>query len=246
MGGNRVLSTAPFQLTLKVITTSSSPTVSENQLVAWRDYWLNLGPLETTRELRLSIGHSYANDPARIEDLLRDEKNFYDIAILVQFLDSREGGDEVEPTKAFAYDDSSSNIRKFPISEYPQPVREEDKQYRRSLLSNRRLRIPTLHAELSAHLKHPNDRYTDHIVLGLVDYGPWQNVVSRLHGLAQWVACLDPYVDKALLETGLNQESKDLKIIGFSSGLGLYGELNLTLFFGLATQGDRAFAFREI
>ncbi len=237
------LGTAPFHLNLKVITTSSSPTASANQLVAWRDYWLELEAKETTRKLHLSIGHSYATEPVRIESLLKDENNTYDIAILMRFLDSREGGDEVEPTDAFVYDVSSSNnIRKFPISEYPQPVRTDDKLYRRSLLSNRRLRIPTLHAELSAHLKHPNDQCTDHIVLGLVDYNPWKKVVNSLHGLAQWVACLDPYVDKSLLETGLNSAKKDLNIIGFSSGLGLYGELNLTV----STQADTISSLVEL
>lgn len=236
------LGTAPYQLNLKVITTSSSPTVSANQLISWRDYWLEQEPKNLTRKLRLSIGHSYAKEPTSIETLLNDEKDKYDIAILMHFLDSREGGDEVEPTDQFIYNLSSPNIRKFPISEYPQPVRAEDKLNRRSLLSNRRLRIPTLHAELSAHLKHPNDQHTDHIVLGLVDYSPWQRVVSRLHGVAQWVACLDPYVDKSLLETGLNLAQKDLKIIGFSSGLGLYGELNLTV----STQADTIASLTEL
>ncbi len=43
----------------------------------------------------------------------------------------------------------------------------------------------------------------------------------------RWVACVDPFVDKRLLCSEDGHEQR--KIVGFASGLGAYGEINLTI-----------------
>ena len=115
----------------------------------------------------------------------------------------------------------------FPIAEYPRPIEDGDRYRRQSLLSNRRLRVQARHADLSAKLCYEGSAERDHVIVGLVDYKPWVEIVETLHQKAHWVACVDPFVDKRLLcsEVGLEQR----KIVGFSSGLGAYGELNLTI-----------------
>jgi DNA phosphorothioation-dependent restriction protein DptH len=220
----------PFHCTVMVYTTSSSPMVMENRLAAWRDAVME-SCRERNRPLRLSVGHRYApvskpEDRDRLCELLRQEAKLYDVAFLFHFLEGKLAGriDEVEP---FQYDYNAANIAPFPICEYPRPIQQGDVFRRQTLLSNRRLRLQARHADLSARLCNPQNTHADHVVYGLIDYQPWQTVVEELHRKAQWVACIDPFVDKNLLCGAEPQHRR--KIVGFASGLGDYGELNLTI-----------------
>lgn len=134
---------------------------------------------------------------------------------------------EAEPASPFQFNYNHHNISPFPIAEYPRPIQRGDILKRQSLLSNRRLRIQTRHADLSARLCHAHDNQTDHLIFGRIDFTAWSKLVNGLHTRAHWVACIDPFVDKRLLRTAEGQERR--KILGFTSGLGAYGELNLSI-----------------
>jgi DNA phosphorothioation-dependent restriction protein DptH len=220
----------PFHCEVMVYTTSSSPMVMESRLAAWRDDVME-SCRERNRPLRLTVGHRYApvskpEDRDRLCELLRQEVRLYDVAFLFHFLEGKLAGriDEVEP---FQYDYNAANIAPFPICEYPRPIQQGDVFRRQTLLSNRRLRLQARHSDLSARLCYPQNTHADHVIYGLIDYQPWQTVVEELHRKAQWVACIDPFVDKNLLCGAEPQHRR--KIVGFASGLGDYGELNLTI-----------------
>ncbi|EGV17030.1 ATP-binding protein [Thiocapsa marina] len=83
------------------------------------------------------------------------------------------------------------------------------------------------HADLSARLRNDLNPHKDQLIFGQIDYAPWQGVIEALHAKAQCVACIDPFVDKRLLRVGEGDERR--KIVGFTSGLGDYGELNLSI-----------------
>ncbi len=212
-----------FQCCVVVYSTSSSPMAVENKLVAWRDY-MTTAFREKGRSLVLSVGHHFAPDCEKIKALLLQEIRLYDVAFLMRFLTGGLVG-EAESALPFNYD--LSNISKFPICEYPRPIQRGDALRRQSLLSNRRLRIQTLHADLSARLRYPQNPDSEHLIFGQVDYQPWHSVVEALHKKAQWVACIDPFIDKRLL--GRHETNGVRKIVGFMSGLGAYGELNLSI-----------------
>lgn len=215
-----------FQLYLKIYSKSTSPGAITNQMTAWRDLWLQKEL--STRPVSIHIGHRYAPTKEKICAFLGQEDIQYDIGCLMHFMDSDQGGDDVEPVAPFEFNFATSNITKFPISEYPRPIRVNDAFRRQTLLSNRRMRLQTCHTELSARLKHPFDGHNHYLVFGMVDYTGWKNVVNEMHRNAQWVVCVDPYVDKRLLE-GASTQGSDRKIVGFASGLGCYGELNMTV-----------------
>jgi DNA phosphorothioation-dependent restriction protein DptH len=215
----------PFHCTVMVYTTSSSPMVMENRLAAWREALLE-DCRERNRPLRLTVGHRYAPDQDRMCELLRQEAKRYDLAFLFHFLEGELAG-EIETALPFQYDYNAANISPFPICEYPRPIQEGNVFRRQSLLSNRRLRLQARHADLSARFRQPQNTHADHVIYGLVDYEPWRDVVEGLHHKAQWVACIDPFVDKNLLCGAEPQHRR--KIVGFASGLGDYGELNLTI-----------------
>ena len=213
-----------FHCTVMVYSTSSSPMAMENRLALWRNHVVER-QREKGRPLILSVGHRYAPKD-QIIDLLKRERRFYDIAFLFHFLRDGLVG-LADPAEPFKFDFGGWSGLQFPIAEYPRPIQDGDRFRRQSLLSSRRLRIQTRHADLSARLRHGGDVRQDHVIFGQVDYQPWTSVVETLHERAHWVSCIDPFVDKRLLciEDGHEQR----KIVGFSSGLGAYGELNLTI-----------------
>ncbi|RKT46609.1 type IV secretion system DNA-binding domain-containing protein [Thiocapsa rosea] len=219
-----------FHCEVMVYSTSSSPMAMESRLSAWR-HQLAEAHRESGRPLVLSVGHRFAPDRGRMVDLLAQERRLYDIAFLFHFLEGDLTG-KAEPALPFQFDFNASNIGQFPICEYPRPIQAGDPWRRQSLLSNRRLQIQTRHADLSARLRNDLNPHKDHLIFGQIDYSPWQEVVEALHAKAQWVACIDPFVDKRLLRTGEGDERR--KIVGFTSGLGDYGELNLSI----STQQD--------
>ncbi|MGC1955825.1 MAG: ATPase, partial [Gammaproteobacteria bacterium] len=214
----------PFHCTVVVYSTSSSPMAMENRLTLWRDHVLER-QREKGRPLVLSVGHRYAPKD-QVIDLLKQEARLYDVAFLFHFLRSGMSG-HADPARPFEFTFGGWSGVQFPIAEYPRPIRSADRDRRQSLLSNRRLLIQTCHANLSARLCYPGNANRNHVIYGQVEYKPWSGVVEALHQRAQWVACVDPFVDKRLLCAEGGNEQR--KIVGFTSGLGSYGELNLTI-----------------
>ena len=214
----------PFHCTVMVYSTSSSPIAMENQLTLWRNHVIER-QREKDRTIILSVGHRYAPKD-QIIDLLKQEIRLYDIAFLFHFLRGDMIG-KADVARPFEFDFGGWSGLQFPITEYPRPIRDGDRFRRQSLLSNRRLRIQARHADLSAGLLFGGNASADHVIFGHVDYEPWSGVVESLHEHAQWVVCVDPFVDKRLLCSEDSHEQR--KIVGFLSGLGAYGELNLTI-----------------
>ncbi len=214
-----------LHLYLKVYSKSTSPGAVVNQLSAWRDLWAQKDV--AGRGVRIRVGHRYAPTKEKILSYLAQEDVQFDVAFLMHFMDS-DGGDDVEPVAAFEFNYSSARVNKFPIVEHPRPIRVNEELCRQTLLSNRRLRLQTCHTQLSARLKHPHLPQENYLVFGMVDFSGWRDVVNEMHRRAQWVVCIDPYVDKRLLEGGSAQEH-GRKIVGFAAGLGCYGELNMTV-----------------
>lgn len=216
----------PFHCSVMVYSTAASPMAMEHRLGLWRTQVLQKHP-EKSRPLRLVVGHRYAPKNHIIEQLQK-ELRMYDIAFLFHFLRAHLNG-RAEWYSEFEFDFSHWSGMQFPMTEYAYPIRSNTPHRRQSLLSNRRLRIQTRHADLSARLCYSGSKaHQDHVVCGAVEYSPWSEIVNALHQQAQWVACVDPFVDKRLLLC-TNQNAEQRKIVGFSSGLGAYGELNLTL-----------------
>lgn len=214
-----------LHLYLKIYSKSTSPGAVVNQLTAWREIWSQKDVEE--RRVRIRVGHRYAPTKESIMSYLAQEDVQFDVAFLMHFMDS-EGGDDVEPVSAFEFSYSSARVNKFPIVEHPRPIRVNEEMNRQTLLSNRRLRLQTCHTQLSARLKHPHLPQENYLVFGMVDFSGWRDVVNQMHSKAQWVVCIDPYIDKRLLEQG-NAKEKGRKIVGFAAGLGCYGELNMTV-----------------
>lgn len=214
----------PFKCHIKVYSTGSSPITTEYKFGLWKDRMLEKFK-EQDRPLLLSLEHRYVNN-SKLSEHISQEKNIYDIAFLFYFLRNPLKAFAVEG-KPFQFDFSSDKGIQFPITEYPFPIQKEEPHIRQSILSNRRLTIQTSHSDLSAQLFFKGNTEKDHLILAKVDYRPWKELLEKLHSVSQWVACIDPFIDKKLLCD--ENDDGNRKIVGFKSGLGNYGEINLTL-----------------
>lgn len=221
----------PFYCTVMVYSTSSSPLAMENGLALWRDRIVE-SYRGADRGLELTVGHRFA-PKMQIRELLRQERRRYDVAFLFHFLRTAMDG-RVDPAAPFSMGQDGRGGY-FPIAEYPRPIRSGDRDRRQMLLSNRRLRIQTRHSDLSARLSKGGHENVDFVVYGQVDFAPWVDIVQEMHRQSQWVACVDSFVDKWLLGStntaggSSGSLAARRKIVGFESGLGAYGELNLTI-----------------
>jgi DNA phosphorothioation-dependent restriction protein DptH len=220
---------SPFVLNVKFITTGVAATTALNMLIAWRNQWSEMED-GSMRRCAIQIGHRHAQKTTQLIGFLKEESDArFDIAVIAHFLEGQHAGDQIEAVKKLNYLTATTN-RQFPIAEYPRPVVAANAgTHRKTLLSNRRFRMASKHTDLSAKLKGldtNNDK--EHVILAQVHFDPWKETIALLHKKAIWVSCIDSYVDRVLLvgsELGLD----DLRVVGFSCGLGNYGELNQTV-----------------
>ena len=220
-----------FHLTLKVVTTGVATTTAVNMLVAWKNVWTESG-FPRQRKCSIHIGHRHATKPIELEEMLHMEQDLrFDIGVIAHFLDDKHDGDQLEPVEPFDAV-SGSVLRQFPLAEYPRPVRQLSAETQRQMsISNRRVQMASQHTEIAARLKFPfTSSSSEHAVVTQIDFTPWKETIKLLHRKAVWVACVDRHVDNNLIATPASGNvSQDRRIVGFSCGLGNYGELNRTI-----------------
>lgn len=221
----------PFQFSLHIYLMSASALSIQKWLEAWRRRWDPSKGRGEYPNCALSLAFRPAQNVEDYVRLLEENDSDYDVAFLVRFLQAHDAGDHLEPAEPFSLSETDAVMMKFPITEAPRPATksEKDRYKRFTNLSNRRLRLPTLHAELSARLKGMQSNH--HLVFASVDHKPWLELVDKLHagGRCRWVVCMDPYIDRGLLGQRVDATVAGRELVGFSSGLGGLGELNVTV-----------------
>jgi DNA phosphorothioation-dependent restriction protein DptH len=210
-----------FSCSIMVYSTSASPLAIESKLSSWREY-VEERHQDKGRQVNISVAHKFTS-LNKLKDIIKKEEKLFDIAFIFHFLKEGLIG-KADATMPFEYEYDACSY--FPISEYPRPIKNSAKGQRQSLISNRQLRVQTRHADMSARLIFSGHDSDEYLIYGEVDYEPWEPIVKELHNRCCWLACVDPFIDKELLNT-LDEDSR--KIVGFMSGLGVYGELNLTI-----------------
>ena len=219
----------PYLLSLKIIGRGPSATRAQEILTSWQERW---GETENSRQraCRLVVSFRPAHNRDGVLALLNQIDVGNDVAFLLNFLNDQTGADKVVPTVPFEHDWNAGNIGKFPISEHPRPPNQTDPHLRQGLVSNRRFVVAARHAEMTARLMNPDHPGDHHLIFNQVEYGHLEREMTRaIHRVSRWVACIDRFVDKSLIIDWESSESDERKLVGFTSGVGAYGELNLTL-----------------
>ncbi|WP_038052087.1 ATP-binding protein [Thioalkalivibrio sp. ALJ1] len=230
--------TVPYMMSVRIIGRGPSPTAAQEVLRRWQESWSDEGGRQL-RPCRLTLAYLPAHSREEVLTFLAAVDEPHDLGFLFDFLNDQTGGDSIVPVEEFTHDWGPGNIGKFPISEHPRPVRPTDPHLRQGQVSNRRFQLAARHAEISARLKNPDHPSRDHLIFNQVEYGDLERAMMRcMHSLARWVACVDRFVDKALILDADGESSEQRKLVGFTSGVGAYGEFNLTLSTETSTAGE--------
>ena len=122
------------------------------------------------------------------------------------------------PQQETNYDES-----KFPMSFIPDTISQS--QGKRSIsISQFQFAASKAHTQLSHTIGNPNDEKGVYKVVRPVFIEDKQmSIVDKAHTYCKWIVCIDEAIDRYLLQ------SEKRKIIGFTTGEGCFGELNVTV-----------------
>jgi len=230
----------PFVVSVRLVGRGPSATRAQEVLLRWQERW-NGREENRNRPCKLKIAYRPARTREEVQSLLESVKGAYDVGFLFDFLNDQCGGDSVVPTQPFEIDWAAGQVGKFPICEHPRLASSTDPNLRRGLVSNRRFKVAARHAEMTARLKNPDYPGSHHVIFNQVEYGELeQKFTQEMHRCCRWVTCVDRFVDKTLILDEGEKAQDQRKLVGFASGVGSYGELNLTLSTESNTTGELA------
>tara|TARA_Y100001001_G_scaffold45028_1_gene40107 strand:+ start:1600 stop:6948 length:5349 start_codon:yes stop_codon:yes gene_type:complete len=230
----------PFVVSVRLVGRGPSATRAQEVLLRWQERW-NGREENRNRPCKLGIAYRPARTREEVQSLLQSVNSAYDVGFLFDFLNDQCGGDSVVPTQPFEIDWAAGQVGKFPICEHPRLASSTDPNLRRGLVSNRRFKVAARHAEMTARLKNPDYPGSHHVIFNQVEYGELeQKFTQEMHRCCRWVTCVDRFVDKTLILNEGEKAKDQRKLVGFASGVGSYGELNLTLSTESNTTGELA------
>lgn len=113
---------------------------------------------------------------------------------------------------------------KFPMTFIPDAISNTPRSKRKVNISQFQFLASKWHTQASHRMGYPNSQagmYRAFRCLELTDVK--KQMIEKSHECCKWVVCIDPAVDRRILEANHN------KIIGFTTGEGSYGEMNVTV-----------------
>lgn len=184
---------------------------------AYLKYWLD-NCFETEKQIKIKTYLNYIDfNNRKIEEKLNKLINETDLSYLYSIFQvediefSRISGQSID-----------SNI-KYPATYTPMPV-SISQESRKIDISQRQFNSVNEYLQLTHKYMRPNEvdiEYRAIKVLKIHDNN--KKLIDFIHQKSRWVVCLDESIDKNLI----NDDNR--KIIGFSTGKGIFGELNTTV-----------------
>ena len=116
------------------------------------------------------------------------------------------------------------DLAKFPMTFTPDTVTATHGKSRRVNVSQFQFIASKAHTQASYIVGYPNSKtglYRTFRTLELKTLN--ERIIEMAHDYCKWVVCIDPAIDRSMLDEQKN------KIIGFTTGEGCYGELNVTV-----------------
>lgn len=177
------------------------------------------------RFCRISVAHQLVCNSLEMEDLLRPGKMDVDIALLYDLIDTSKTSCYFKEIAPF---DVTSTELKFPILEkkYCVSFSESQNLSRSRVISLCQFSTTSLHTELLAALRQTPPSAAS-LVISSGCFHDWKKTIALLHNAAEWVICIDPAIDEALIRDSDPKGKRD--IIAFGSGVGSHGEANYTI-----------------
>lgn len=141
----------------------------------------------------------------------------------VIFIQNLLGVTEIQFEKVASVGSTGTPVTRFPMVFYPLPVFRASLS-RRTSISQRQFAASSAHARLVYYLSGPMNQYVD---CGVVNRLQMQknhsDLLAAAHEHSRWVVCIDPGVDREIISNDAH------RIISFATGVGPFGELNVTV-----------------
>lgn len=223
----------PYDVRLIFFSKSSDAADLRTWLTHWQARWeaARNDDTETTnscyRHCHITVDHKLSRNNKEFEELLQTDHLDVDIALLYGILDN---GEMYSRFIDIDFLDITNTELKFPILEKKYcPSRQEIEALERSrVISRHQFPISLCYAELLHALKTSDVLLKSSLVISTGNFGIWKNSISALHRAAEWVICIDPAMDEALIRDSASPD-RPRDIIAFGSGVGSHGEANYTI-----------------
>lgn len=201
-------------INLKIICINSKKN-SAMYLRRWLDSYFSD---EKSVKVNTFLHNSTIHTKSDVEDFRNLLEN-YDLCFTYQILQSSGIQFDLSTDKAF-----DMNYEKFPMSFTPDTISASHGKARRVNISQFQFLAAKEHTQASHLAGYPHSVdgvYRVYRTLELLDIQ--EAMIDIAHTCCKWVVCVDQAIDRHMLET------EKSKIIGFTTGEGSYGELNVTV-----------------
>ncbi len=221
----------PYALQITVLAAGRDDSSLTRWLDAWRGRWQEADLTASKRHYEnCRIGVAYRVVPeGNREELARVLRGTeQDVMFFMDFVEA--GASRFEDVASEEFPDDG--YRQFPVLEKAccAVTGGGKAEHRERILSHRRFRLATLHAEVMARVARGRaEPELRHVVLSENDFYPWESAIGAAHQSSAWVVCLDPTVDDQLLRKAKVGAGSGREIIGFGTGVGAHGENNYTV-----------------
>ncbi len=180
-------------------------------------YWLN-SYYESENSIKIRSFLNYINfDSNQLQEQLKDYIKNQDITYIYNILEN------INIDFMLKCDNKSDDNVKYPAIYTPMPISKT--QHLRAIdISQRQFESSNEHLQLTHKYLRQNEVDGEYRVIKKMEIKDSQKaVINNIHNESKWVVCLDETIDKNILN------SDESKIISFSTGKGLFGELNTTV-----------------
>lgn len=180
-------------------------------------YWLNSN-YDAENNIKVRTFLNYINfESSQLQEQVKDYIRNQDITYIYNILEN------VNIDFMLKGDKKSETNVKYPAIYAPMPIAKT--QHIRSIdISQSQFDSSNEHLQLTHKYLRPNEIDGEYRVIKKMEIKDSQRkVINDIHNESKWVVCLDETIDKNILN------SEGSKIISFSTGKGLFGELNTTV-----------------
>lgn len=205
-------------INLKIISINNKRN-SATYLRRWLDSYFSDHHLVHVNTFLHNLSVTEQEDLENLETLLEDD----DLCFVYQVLQGKKL--QFEPT---SQEDFDVHQAKFPMTFTPDAVASTTGKTRKFCISQFQFKATQEHTQACERVAFPNNipgKYLTYQTLTLEKIE--QSIIESTHKACRWVVCIDKAVDRELLEDESN--TKNSKIVGFTTGEGSYGEVNVTV-----------------
>lgn len=198
-----------------VIICINSKKNSKSYLRKWLDSYFNDEKCVTVNTYLKNIVITTKDDVEAIRPLL----NEYDLCFNYNILDTV--GVDFEPVGSEAFDKDSI---KFPMTFTPDTIPATYGKTKKVCISQFQFLASKAQTQISNIMGNPHIVPDTYKTFRKLEFSENETrLIDISHECCKWVVCVDPTIDRHMLE------SNKSKIIGFTTGEGKYGELNVTV-----------------